>query len=98
MLPGDLDGKWQEPAKLGATNSEDIGPAVTVDSSGNALAAWPNASSISWRRSLQGSSEWSELHEMPDQDPGLVLSTVDSSGNVMLIWQNPLGVWASRFE
>jgi hypothetical protein len=84
--------------KLGATNAEDIGPAVTIDPSGNALAAWPNGSSISWRRSLQGSSEWSDVEEMPDQDPSLVISTVDSSGNVMLIWQNPLGVWARRFE
>jgi hypothetical protein len=98
VLRGELDGTWHAPVKLGATNAEVYGPAVTIDSSGNALAAWPNGSSINWRRSLHDSTEWSEVEEMQDQDPGSVFSTVDSGGNVMLIWSNPLGVWASRFE
>jgi hypothetical protein len=99
LVQGDVDGNWQDPVKLGPTNSEDYGPAVTIDSSGNSLAAWPNGSSISWRRSLHDApTEWSDVEEMPDQDPYVVFSTVDSGGNVMLIWSNPLGLWASRFE
>jgi hypothetical protein len=101
VVRGDVDGSWQDPVKLGAATENrvgDFGPPVTIDSSGNALAALPNGSVIAWRRSLQSSNEWSETEEIPDQDPSMVLSKVDSSGNVMLIWQNPLGVWASRFE
>jgi hypothetical protein len=101
VVRGDVDGSWQDPVKLGvasANGSGDYGPAATIDSSGNALAALPNGSVIAWRRSLQSSNDWSEIEEIPDQDPSLVLSRVDSGGNVMLIWQNPLGVWASRFE
>jgi hypothetical protein len=98
VVQGDVDGNWQDPVKLGPTNNEDDGLAVTIDSSGNAFAAWLNGSVIGWRRALQASNEWSEIEEIPDQDPSLVISAVDSSGNVTLIWQNPLGVWASRFE
>lgn len=98
VVQGDAAGNWEDPVKLGATNSEDFGPAATIDSAGNAFAAWPNGSIIAWRRSVHASGEWSDVEEIPDQDPSLVLSTVDSAGNVMLIWQNPLGVWASRFE
>jgi len=35
-----LDTGWQGPAKLGATSGEDFGPALEVDDSGNAFAAW----------------------------------------------------------
>jgi hypothetical protein len=101
VVRGDVDGRWQDPVKLGAATANmvgDFGPAATIDSSGNALAAVPNGNVIAWRRSLHGSPEWSEVEEIVDQDPNLVVSKVDSSGNVMLIWQNPLGVWASRFE
>lgn len=98
VAQGAVDGTWQDPLKLGATNSEDYGPALTVDPAGNALGAWPDGSAIAWRRAVRASSEWSEVEEMADQDPDLVLSTVDSGGAVTLIWQNPLGVWASRFE
>jgi hypothetical protein len=94
----DLNLGWQDPIKLGATLSEDFGPAVTVDDSGNAFAAWPHGSSIYWRRSASGMTEWGEAAEIKDQDAFLVVTRVDASGNVTLVWQNPLGVWASRFE
>lgn len=98
VVRGDADGSWQDPVKLGATNSEDYGPAVTIDAAGNSLGAWPNGSVIAWRRAVQGTDQWSDVEEIPDQDPDVVRSTVDSGGAVMLVWQNPLGIWASRFE
>jgi hypothetical protein len=98
IVRGDTNGTWQDPVKLGATNTEDYGPAATIDSSGNALAAWPNGSAIEWRRFLQGSNEWSDIEQIKDQDPLVVLSTIDGAGEVTVVWQNALGVWASRFE
>jgi hypothetical protein len=94
----DLKTGWADPIKLGATNAEDFGPAASVDASGNALAAWPNGSTIDWRRSVAGSADWSDVQQIKDQDPGIVYSRVDSAGDVMIVWSNPLGIWASRFE
>jgi hypothetical protein len=98
IVRGDIDGTWHDPVKLGATTSEDFGPAATIDSSGNILAAWPNGTAIEWRRSVQGSNEWSDIEQIKDQDPFVVLSTIDDAGQVTLVWSNSLGVWASRFE
>ena len=95
----DLTRGWQDPAKLGHITAEYTGPGLEIDGSGNALAAWPDGSSVSWRRSPHSSTAWADTEQLEDQDPGeAVFSTVDSSGNVMLVWQNSLGVWASRFE
>jgi hypothetical protein len=87
---------WGAPVKLGATSTEDFGPAVEVDQSGNALSAWPEGADITWRRLTGGG--WSSPQQIKDQDPYIVASTADASGNVMLVWSNPLGIWASRFE
>jgi hypothetical protein len=89
---------WGDAVKLGATTAEDIGVALEIDRSGNALAAWPEGSNISWRRASHFSSGWAEPQQIEDQDPFFVHTTSDDAGNVMLVWQNPLGVWASRFE
>jgi hypothetical protein len=97
IVRGDPDGTWRDPLKLGTANSE-APLAASIDSSGNALAAWPNGSAIEWRRSVQGSSEWSDMEQIPDQDPAGVFSTIDHAGQVTLVWKNSLGVWASRFE
>lgn len=94
----DANAGWGDPIKLGATTAEDYGPGAAVDAAGNAFAVWPNGSSIAWRRQPNASSEWLDLQEIKDQDPGVVYANVDAAGNVMLTWSNPLGVWASRFE
>ena len=96
----DLKLGWQAPSKLGAITAEYTGPGLEIDASGNALAAWPNGSSVSWRRAAHSSSGWGEPQQIKDQDPAeAVYSSVNSSsGEVMLVWANPLGVWASRFE
>jgi hypothetical protein len=94
----DPSGAWADPIKLGATTAEDFGPAIEIDSAGNTLAAWPNGADIDWRRAPGATGEWSEVQQIEDQDPYMVRSTVDALGNVMLIWDNPLGIWASRFE
>jgi hypothetical protein len=88
-------GIWGDPIKLGATNAE-YGIGAEVDDLGHALVAWPNGSDLSWRRLAGGG--WSAVHQLADQDPGIVFSEKDASGNVMLVWSNPLGIWASRFE
>lgn len=87
---------WGGPVKLGATTAEDVGPAIEVDQSGNALSAWPDDADITWRRLTAGG--WSAPQQIKDQDAYSVRSTADASGNVMLVWDNPLGIWASRFE
>lgn len=93
-----LESGWQGPSKLGATNGEDFGPAIEVDETGNAFAAWVNGTAIDWRRSSHADGKWSEVWQIKDQDPYTVWSSVDAAGNVMLIWSNPLGIWASRFD
>jgi hypothetical protein len=90
---------WGDPVKLGATSAEDYGLAAEVDSSGNVLAVWPqDGHHITWRRLVHGTTEWSEPAQLMDQDPNFLRSTIDAAGNVMLVWDNPLGVWATRFE
>ena len=42
--------------------------------------------------------EVKNTQRIEDQDPFFVHTTSDDAGNVMLVWQNPLGVWASRFD
>jgi hypothetical protein len=94
----DLKLGWGDPIKLGAITAEYSGPGAEIDDSGNALAAWPDGSSITWRRAPHGST-WSEPQQLKDQDPAeVVYSNADSSGNVILVWLNSLGVWATRFE
>jgi hypothetical protein len=94
----DVEEGWGDPVKLGATNSIDFGPAATIDGSGNSLAAWIDGGSISWRRAAHATGDWSEPQQIEDQDPGMVHSATSDAGEVMLVWQNPLGIWASRFE
>ena len=73
-------------------------PAAEVDDAGNALAAWPDGTNVTWRRFGHSTADWAEPQPIEDQDPYFLYSAVDASGNVMLVWTNPLGVWASRFE
>lgn len=94
----DVETGWGDPVKLGPTTVEDVGPAAGLDDAGNAIVAWPNGSDIVWRRFSQASMAWSDPQLIKDQDPGYIYSSSDASGNVMFIWNNPLGVWASRFE
>jgi hypothetical protein len=69
----------------------------SVTDAGNALVAWSDGLSIVWRRAPRG-KEWLGAQSIKDQDAAYLYSTSDAPGNVMVIWNNPLGVWASRFE
>lgn len=90
---------WADPITLGPTTAEDHGPGAAMDESGNALAAWPEGGSISWRRSPHGSLDWLDAQQIKDQDPyGAVFAAGNAAGEVVLVWANPLGLWASRFE
>jgi hypothetical protein len=96
----DAKSGWMDPVLLGPglnDSAGDVGPAAEIDTSSNALVAWRSGSAIVWRRAHH-STDWSDIHEIKDQDPSYLFSTIDSSGCVMLVWSNPLGVWASRFE
>lgn len=96
----DAENGWEEPLKLGSAKDAAVwyAPNAVIDAAGNALAAWPDATSISWRRRGHGSDEWAKLQQLEDQDPLMVVAHADGGGNVTLVWSNPLGVWASRFE
>jgi hypothetical protein len=94
----DLERGWLEPIKLGPTDGETKGPGVHVDDAGNALAAWRNGSTLSWRRSPHATGEWLPREDFLDQDPGGALVEGASNGDVVVVWQNPLGIWATRFE
>jgi hypothetical protein len=94
----DVKSGWADPITLGATSAEDYGPGAAVDDAGNALAVWPEGTSISWRRSPHGSLDWLDAQQIKDQDPGIVISKSAASGEIVVVWSNPLGLWASRFE
>jgi len=90
---------WADPVRLGTTSPSAYALVAKVDSSGNVLAAWPEGGHhITWRRLVHGATDWSEPDQLKDQDPNWLTSTIDAAGNVMLVWDNPLGVWATRFE
>jgi hypothetical protein len=89
---------WADPVKLGTTSAEDYGPGASIDDAGNAMTAWPEGSSISWRRGPHGSTEWPSVQQLENQDPRDVVLTAAATGEVAMVWTNPLGVWASSFE
>jgi hypothetical protein len=94
----DLDQGWLEPIKLGPTDGELFGPGIHVDDAGNALAAWRNGSTLSWRRSPHTTADWGPTESFLDQDPGAAIVQGAGNGEVVVVWQNPLGIWATRFE
>jgi hypothetical protein len=94
----DAKAGWTDPVKLGATTAEDFGPGAAIDDAGNALAVWPDGGAVTWRRSSHHSLVWLDPEQIKDQDPGVIFSSGDAMGDVVVVWDNPLGVWASRFE
>ncbi len=94
----DVGAGWGDPVKLGPTEDPLHAPALAIDDLGRALAIWPEGDSIAWRRQLGANGAWSERHELPEQNPILIHAVGTAEGEAVLVWQNPLGVWASRFE
>jgi hypothetical protein len=105
------DGIWQPAAPLRATplpgGSRDETPRVVFDSSGNAMAVWPQSNGA--RRDLVASrflpaTGWSAPQLIEQSDAGDAVSpdiAVDANGNVTAVWRQYDGTrynaWSSRF-
>ena len=89
------DQGWTEPEQL--SEQSQLGPAGSVDGSGNFMAVWPSSEQIAVRRQA-GGGQWQALDPIDSQVTVALWSHVDRQGRVNLVWQNGSGIWWTRFE
>lgn len=88
---------WTQAQQLGR-NDEVVALQVSVDQSGNALAAWPQAGKILVYRLRANEVTWEGLPAIESEAYEGAHTTVSQGGELLMVWRNATGIWSAEFK